>query len=83
MKEWQTVGKLPIDVTVRIEHLSYAIQKYDDSNGYIWYEIHQTLEITSIIDDIEIKKISKLRQKLNDDEVQQIREKGLIKTKLK
>lgn len=84
MEEYERIGSLPLDVVVEIKHKDFSVNRFDDLNGNVWFEMRQTLEITTIFnDDVRIKKTSRLRQTLTTEEVEKLKEKGIIQIKLK
>jgi|SRR5690625_684759 len=83
MEEYERIGSLPLDVVVEIKHKHFSINRFDDLNGNVWLEMRQTLEITTIFNkDVRIKKTSRLRQTLTTEEVERLKEKGIIQIKL-
>lgn len=84
MEEYERIGSLPLDVVVEIKHKDFSVNRFDDLNGNVWFEMRQTLDITTIFnDDVRIKKTSRLRQILTAEEVEKLKEKGIIQIKLK
>jgi len=84
MEDYERIGSLTLDVVVEIEHKEFSVNRFDDLNGKVWFEMRQTLEITTIFnDDVKIKKTSRLRQTLTTEEVERLKEKGIIQIKLK
>ncbi len=76
------IGNVEVGGKVTIKDIS--MHKYDNVNGKTWWEMHTHIHIKSIwSNDIEINHESKLRHILNDDEVKQLQEKGLIKINVK
>jgi len=74
------IGEIPISGNVEIEKIS--IHFFDNHLDDRWYECHIIQKIKMIWSgDIEINHTSKLRFRLSQDEVEQLKEKGLIKTK--
>jgi hypothetical protein len=80
MEEKLKLGEIKIGGKITVESISVNILEVAGKRNY---ECQLTLDVLMIWnDEIENKHISKLRWNLKDTEVQQLQEKGLIKTKL-
>ena len=80
MEEKLKLGNIEIGGKITVESISINILEVGGKRNY---ECQLTLDVLMIWnEEIEIKHISKLRWNLKDTEVQQLQEKGLIKTKL-
>lgn len=80
MEEKLKLGNIEIGGKINVESISVNILEVGGKRNY---ECQLTLDINMIWNnEIEVKHLSKLRWNLKDIEVEQLQEKGLIKTKL-
>lgn len=78
--KYEQVGSIGgLDVNMQVEAVSLSVHRFDDMHGALWYEVHITLNITLTFHaDVKIHKTSKLRYRLDKDEVELFNEKGFI-----
>lgn len=77
MEEKLKVGEIEIGGKIEVSEIS--VNRLEIGSEIV-YECQMFLDVNMIWnEEIEIKHLSKLRWRLKDDEVQQLKEKGLIK----
>lgn len=78
MEETFKVGEIEIGGKIKVGEIS--VNRLEIGSEIV-YECHIFLDINMIWnEEVEIKHLSKLRWRLKDDEVKQLKEKGLCKT---
>lgn len=83
MSKWETLGKINVDVNGSIEVVDIRINMNDSTHRERWYEMALTLSIKTLwAGDVEIKHNTIVRHTLTYDEVETLKEKGLIKDKI-
>jgi hypothetical protein len=80
MEEKLRLGQIEIGGKINVGEISVNLLEI---GGQRIYECQMFLDVNMIWnDEIQINHLSKLRWRLQDNEVEQLKEKGLIKTKL-
>jgi hypothetical protein len=80
MEEKLRLGQIEIGGKINVVEISVNLLEI---GGQRIYECQMFLDVNMIWnDEIQINHLSKLRWRLQDNEVEQLKEKGLIKTKL-
>lgn len=79
-EKWEKfpIGKVEVGGNVEIEDVS--LHRFDDFNNVEWYEMQIIVHFKTIWNnDVKISHSTKLRHRLNFEEVENLKEKGIIK----
>lgn len=79
-EKWEKfpIGKVEVGGNVEIENIS--IHRFETINGEPWYEMQIIVQFNTIWnEDVKISHSTKLRHRLNFEEVENLKEKGIIK----
>lgn len=79
-KNWESllVGTVQVGGSVEIENIS--IHRFETINGEPWYEMQIIVQFNTIWnEDVKISHSTSLKHRLNFEEVENLKEKGIIK----
>lgn len=79
-EKWEKfpIGKVEVGGSVEIENIS--IHRFETINGEPWYEMQIIVQFNTIWnEDVKISHSTNLKHRLNFEEVENLKEKGIIK----